>query len=196
VCPRRRVKDLDFGPNRAVVLEGKGDKDRRTVLPDAVKGELRDHLDGVRALHDRDLAEGFGEVYLPSALGVKYPGAAREWCWQYVFPSRVRSADPRSGAERRHHPNETTVSREVTAAIRRAGVERAAGTPGRANSHGSTAGADRDGNTGRRGTTTGSRRVIGRKSRQEQPGGGTRASATGGRGKTTNRSSTATTPRP
>ena len=125
-CLRLRVKDVDFALNQIVVREGKGDKDRRTVFPDAVKGELRDHLVAVRAQHERDLGEGFGEVNLPSALGVKYPGAERDWCWQYVFPSRVRSVDPRSGAERRHHLNETTVSREVTAAIRRAGVERAA----------------------------------------------------------------------
>jgi integron integrase len=125
-CLRLRVKDVDFTLNQIVVREGKGDKDRRTVFPDAVKAEMRDHLEGVRALHARDVAEGFGEVFLPKALAVKYPGAGRQWCWQYVFPSRVRSVDPRSQIERRHHLNETTVSREVTAAIRRAGVTRPA----------------------------------------------------------------------
>jgi integron integrase len=125
-CLRLRVKDVDFTLNQLVVREGKGDKDRRTVFPDALKGELRDHIEGVRAVHARDLADGFGEVFLPSALAVKYPAAGREWCWQYVFPSRVRSLDPRSRTQRRHHLNETTVSREVTAAIRRAGIVRPA----------------------------------------------------------------------
>jgi integron integrase len=125
-CLRLRVKDVDFTLNQIVVREGKGDKDRRTVFPDVVKAEMREHLEGIRALHAKDLAEGFGEVFLPHALAVKYPEMAKEWCWQYVFPSRVRSVDPRSKTERRHHLNETTVSREVTAAIRRAKVLRPA----------------------------------------------------------------------
>jgi integron integrase len=125
-CLRLRVKDVDFALNQLVVREGKGDKDRRTVFPDAVKPEVREHLQRVRALHARDLAEGFGDVFLPKALAVKYPGAGRQWCWQYVFPSRVRSVDPRSNTERRHHLNETTVSREITQAVRRAGIVRPA----------------------------------------------------------------------
>lgn len=125
-CLRLRIKDVDFILNEIVVREGKGDKNRRTVFPDAVKGELLEHLQAVRALHERDLAEGFGDVFLPRALAVKYPGAGRQWCWQYVFPSRLRSVDPRSEVERRHHLNETTVSRAITAAIRRSGVSRSA----------------------------------------------------------------------
>jgi integron integrase len=121
-CLRLRVKDIDFGLNQIVVREGKGNKDRRTVLPGAAKAGLRDHLAGVSQLHAADLAEGFGRVYLPAALAVKYPGAAAEWGWQYVFPSVKRSVDPRSGVERRHHLNEGAVSRAVTAAVRAAGV--------------------------------------------------------------------------
>src|SRR5947199_165303 len=82
---------------------------------------LRERLEGVRDLHRRDLAAGYGAVYLPDALAVKYPNAAREWAWQYVFPSRTLSEDPRTGERRRHHLNEATVSREVTAAVKRSG---------------------------------------------------------------------------
>ena len=120
-CLRLRIKDVDFALNQLVVRECKGDKDRRTVFPDAVKAEVREHIERVRVLHARDLAEGFGDVFLPKALAVKYPGAGREWGWQYVFPSRIRSIDPRSKTERRHHLNETTVSREIMAAVRRSG---------------------------------------------------------------------------
>ena len=77
-----RVKDVDFTLNQIVVREGKGDKHRRTMFPDSVKAELREHLEGVRAMHERDLAEGFGDVFLPAALAVKYPNAGREWYWQ------------------------------------------------------------------------------------------------------------------
>lgn len=125
-CLRLRAKDVDFTLNQIVVREGKGDKDRRTVFPGVLKAELRDHLEVVRGQHDRDLAEGFGRVYLPAALAVKYPNADREWGWQYVFPSRSRSVDPRSGTERRHHLHEGGVSREVSAAVRRAGVTKPA----------------------------------------------------------------------
>ena len=125
-CLRLRVKDVDFALNQIVVREGKGDKDRRTVFPEAVKEELRTHLEWVRREHERDVGEGFGDVYLPGALAVKYPHAGREWGWQYVFPSRSRSRDPRSGLTRRHHLNETTVSREITAVVRRAKVAKPA----------------------------------------------------------------------
>lgn len=121
-CLRLRVKDVDFGRNELVVREGKGDKDRVTVLPDGVKGELSAHLEGVRALHAADVAAGYGWVYLPHALGVKYPNAGREWGWQYVFPSVKFSTDPRSGAVRRHHRDEGSVSRSITAAVKAAGV--------------------------------------------------------------------------
>ena len=121
-CLRVRVKDVDFGLNQITICGGKGDKDRLTVLPAAVQSALHEHLAEVRALHAADLAAGFGRVYLPTALERKYPGAAAEWGWQYVFPSAKRSLDPRSGEERRHHLNEGAVSRTVTAAVRAAGL--------------------------------------------------------------------------
>ena len=125
-CLRLRVKDLDFEQGEIVVREGKGDKDRHTVLPEAVKLELGRHLEAVRRLHEQDLARGFGRVYLPHALDRKLPAAAGEWCWQYVFPSAVLSVDPRSGVRRRHHAHEGAVSRAITAAVRAAGISKRA----------------------------------------------------------------------
>jgi integron integrase len=119
---RLRVKDVEWDLGQVVVRGGKGDKDRRTLLPDAARDPLRAHLDRVRELHRKDSAEGYGEVYLPDVLGRKYPGAAREWVWQYVFPAARRSRDPRSGAVRRHHADESAVNRAVGAAARRAGL--------------------------------------------------------------------------
>ena len=121
-CLRIRVKDVDYGLNQITICGGKGDKDRLTVLPGAVLSALRDHLAAVRVLHAADLAAGFGRVYLPTALERKYPTAAGEWGWQYVFPSVKRSVDPRGGLERRHHLNDGAVSRTVTAAVRAAGI--------------------------------------------------------------------------
>jgi integron integrase len=123
---RLRVKDVDGGLNQIVVREGKGDKDRRTVLPAAIGAELRAHLEQVQQLHAQDLKAGFGQVYLPHALERKFPKAAGEWIWQYVFPSRQRSADPRSGAVRRHHLHEGSVAREITQAVRKAGLQKRA----------------------------------------------------------------------
>jgi integron integrase len=125
-CLRLRVKDIDWGLHQIVVREGKGDKDRRTVLPAAVRSELRTHLEQVQQWHAQDLEAGFGQVYLPHALERKFPKAAGEWIWQYVFPSRQRSADPRSGAVRRHHLHEGAVAREITQAVRQAGLEKRA----------------------------------------------------------------------
>jgi integron integrase len=121
-CLRLRVKDVDFGLNQITIREGKGNKDRLTVLPDAVKGLLAAHLEGVKVQHDADVASGHGGVFMPDAVGVKYQGAEREWGWQYVFPSAKLSTDPRSGVVRRHHLNEGAVSRSVTAAVRAAGI--------------------------------------------------------------------------
>ncbi|MFI4931928.1 MAG: integron integrase, partial [Burkholderiales bacterium] len=104
------------------VRDGKGAKDRVTVLPENLILPLHTHMARVQQLHLRDLAAGFGSVWLPDALDVKYPNAAREWGWQWVFPSTVRSVDPRSGAEHRHHLNETTVQKAVSGAARRAGI--------------------------------------------------------------------------
>ncbi len=101
---RLRVKDIDFQKNRITVRQGKGDKDRVTMLPLSLKEPLRKHLVGVKQAHDVDLMEGFGNVELPYALEKKYPQAAMEWKWQYVFVAPKRSIDPRTKIERRHHP--------------------------------------------------------------------------------------------
>jgi integron integrase len=121
-CVRLRVKDLDFHYNQITVRSGKGEKDRITILPQAVKEALKRHLAKVRLLHEEDLLEGFGEVYLPYALERKYPSAAKEWGWQYIFPASRRSIDPRSGKHRRHHISEDMLQRAVRRAIRQAGI--------------------------------------------------------------------------
>ncbi len=117
---RLRVKDVDFERRELIVRNGKGGKDRVTVLPENLILPLQQQMGQAKARHDRDLAQGFGEVWLPDALGVKYPSAPRAWGWQWVFPSLVRSADPRSGVIRRHHLNEASVQKAVTGAARRA----------------------------------------------------------------------------
>ena len=125
-CLRLRVKDVDFSYQQITVRDGKGGQDRFTVLPTNVRTQLQAHLQIVKCRHARDLAEGFGRVYLPYALERKYPNAASEWGWQYLFPAIKRSNDPRSGAERRHHIAPITLQRAVKAAVRQAGVTRAA----------------------------------------------------------------------
>jgi integron integrase len=119
---RLRVKDVDFARHEILVREGKGFKDRVTMLPEAVVAPLKAHLVKVKALHNEDMAEGFGEVYLPFALDKKYPKAGREWGWQYCFPSKNLSIDPRSGKTRRHHVDEKGVQRAVKQAVRDAGL--------------------------------------------------------------------------
>lgn len=119
---RLRVKDVEFSRREIIVREGKGFKDRVTMLPEAVIAPLKMHLVKVKALHDEDLAQGFGEVYLPFALDKKYPNAGREWGWQYVFPSRNLSVDPRSGKTRRHHVDEKGLQRAIKQAVRDAGL--------------------------------------------------------------------------
>ena len=126
-CVRLRVKDVDFARGEIVVREGKGAKDRMTVLPQSLAVPLKDHLVRVKKLHESDLAAGYGEVYLPDALARKYPGAPKQWAWQYVFPSRVLSADPRSGVVRRHHADEKALQRAMQQAVRSAGVTKLAG---------------------------------------------------------------------
>jgi integrase len=103
---RLRVKDIDFERNEIVVREGKGAKDRVTMLPGAVKRKLQEHLARVEVLHKDDLRRGGGEVHLPYALGRKFTNAPKEWKWQYVFPAAKLSVDPRSGRKRRHHLSE------------------------------------------------------------------------------------------
>jgi len=114
---RVRVKDLDFALNEILIREGKGMRDRHTMLPESLKPALRNHLDSVKALHERDLKDGYGEVFLPDALERKYPAAGRHWGWQYVFPAPSRSRDPRSGKTRRHHLDESGVQKAVHQAV-------------------------------------------------------------------------------
>jgi len=119
---RLRVKDIDFGAGLIFVRAAKGDKDRSTILPVGIREALRQHLNEVKTLHERDIAAGFGEVYMPDALAWKYPNAAREWKWQYAFPSAKLSVDPRSGKVRRHHLNEKSIQNTVATAVRKAGI--------------------------------------------------------------------------
>ena len=119
---RLRVKDIEFERREILVRDGKGAKDRVTVLPENLIAALQTQLALVRKLHLRDLDAGCGDVWLPDALQVKYPNAARRWGWQWVFPSITRSVDPRSGAEHRHHLHENSVQRSVSIAARRAGI--------------------------------------------------------------------------
>ena len=121
-CVRLRVKDVDFTYRQILVRDGKGQKDRVSMLPQAIAEPLRQHLGKVKVLHEEDLAEGFGEVYLPFALARKYTGASREWGWQYVFSARRRSIDPRSGTERRHHIDEKTLQEAMKKAVRAAKI--------------------------------------------------------------------------
>jgi integron integrase len=123
---RLRVKDVDFGYNRISIREGKGMRERITILPARLKRPLQSHLARMYELHQQDLARGRGAVYLPSALGRKYPGAARSWPWQYVFPAARLSVDPRSGETRRHHVSEKNLQNAVKLAIRAAGLTKAA----------------------------------------------------------------------
>lgn len=123
---RLRVKDVEFERREILVREGKGNKDRVTVLPENVLLPLKAHLDRTKVLHDDDLAEGFGQVFLPAALARKYPNANKAWGWQYVFPSPRRSRDPRSGHVRRHHLQPDSVQRSVKIAASRAGIDKPA----------------------------------------------------------------------
>jgi len=119
---RLRIKDVEFARGEILVREGKGFKDRVTMLPAVLAEPLKAHLKQVRELHEQDVAEGYGEVYLPYALDRKYPNAGREWGWQYVFPSKNRSVDPRSGVVRRHHVQDQAIQRAIRQAVRDAGI--------------------------------------------------------------------------
>lgn len=119
---RLRVKDVEFARGEVVVRDGKGQKDRVTMLPRTLVEPLREHLGLVEALHQQDLAEGFGRANLPFALARKYPNAAADWAWQFVFPSGNRSVDPRSKGIFRHHVHEKTIQRAIREAVRSAGV--------------------------------------------------------------------------
>ena len=119
---RLRAKDVEFERREIIVRDGKGRKDRVTVLPENLMLPLQKHLSAVKAQHNEDRRAGYGEVWLPGALSVKYPAMAKAWGWQWVFPSPVRSTDPRSGEIRRHHVQEQSVQRAVMLAARRAGI--------------------------------------------------------------------------
>ncbi len=125
-CLRLRVKDIDFEHRAILVRDGKGGKDRVVTLPDEITIPLRRHLQSVKNTHQKDLADGYGEVYLPHALARKYPNAGVSWAWQYVFPSARRSVDPRSSVTRRHHMDESSVQKAIKQALRRAGIDKPA----------------------------------------------------------------------
>jgi integron integrase len=123
-CVRLRIKDVDFEYKTITVRDGKGEKDRVTPLPESVIPQLKRQIERVRLLHQEDLAAGFGEVYLPGALEKKYPNAAGELIWQYLFPSVKRALDPRSNKERRHHLEPSGLQRAVKEAARKAKIQK------------------------------------------------------------------------
>ena len=121
-CIRLRVKDIDFEINEIRVHSGKGDKDRLVPLPESIRPALQIHLERVKLIHEHDLAEGYGNVYLPNALARKYPNAGKEWEWQYVFPSGKLSLDPRKNVMRRHHMDPSSLDRAIKRAVKLAGI--------------------------------------------------------------------------
>jgi len=121
-CCRLRVKDLDFQNSLIFVRSGKGDKDRSTLLAESVKPELKQHLEAVRGLYEKDRAAGVEGVWMPHALDKKYPNAGKEWGWQWVFPSPNLSTDPRSGKIRRHHVSDVAIQRAVKEGVNGAGI--------------------------------------------------------------------------
>ncbi|WP_282342120.1 integron integrase [Pseudomonas sp. PS02288] len=123
---RLRVKDVDFTGQQIVVRDGKGMKDRVTVLPQRLREPLRKHLLAVKAVHNAELLAGRGDVYLPQALERKYPKAPWEWAWQYMFPAQGLSTDPRSGKRRRHHVDEKRLQRAFKVAVRATGIAKLA----------------------------------------------------------------------
>jgi integron integrase len=123
-CARLRVKDIDFGLNQILVRNAKGNKDRISVFPDDIKSTLKDHLKYVKKLHEKDLNDGYGSVFLPNALVRKYKNADKEWGWQYVFPSKTISIDPRSGKKRRHHVHLSSLHKAIKKASTIAGINK------------------------------------------------------------------------
>lgn len=126
-CCRLRIKDIDFSRNEVVVRSGKGNKDRYTMLPSAVRDSLMQHLRAVKSQHDEDLKNGLGRVSLPNALDRKYPNAGKEWGWQWVFPATSHYADTVTGEKRRHHLHESVLQRAFKEARLKAGVFKPAG---------------------------------------------------------------------
>lgn len=125
-CVRLRVKDVDFSRAEIIVRDGKGAKDRVTMLPQRIAAELQAHLQRRRHLYEDDLAKGMASVYLPNALDRKYTNAENEWAWQYVFVAKSYSIDPRSGSERRHHIDEKLVQRAMKRAVQEAAISKPA----------------------------------------------------------------------
>ncbi len=125
-CLRLRIKDVDFARSEITVREGKGAKDRRTMLPVSLAAPLQAQINEAQRLHDADQRAGFGSVHLPFALARKFPNAGSEWGWQYVFPSALRSVDPRSGHTGRHHLDESSLQRAVRGAVQRVGIAKPA----------------------------------------------------------------------
>lgn len=123
-CLTLRIQDLDFERGEITVRSGKGNKDRRTMLPDSIRPELTRHLERVRVAHEHALADGYGTVALPRSLARKYRGAEKEWIWQYLFPAPRRSQDPRSGVVRRHYLHPDSLRRAVGAAAKKAGIKK------------------------------------------------------------------------
>ncbi|GAB4403624.1 MAG: integron integrase [Anaerolineales bacterium] len=123
-CLRLRVKDIDFQNRRIIVYDGKGGDDRITMLPDSIIAPLREHLQRVRQIHNKDLAAGLGEVNLPYALAQKYPNAGKDWLWQYIFPAQTLSPDPQTGKTTRHHIHETALQRAIREAQKIAGINK------------------------------------------------------------------------
>jgi len=123
-CLRLRVHDIDFAMKSLTVRSGKGDKDRVTTFPPSLQAPLEAHLGRVKIIHEADLANEYGEVYLPHALARKYPNAARQWQWQYVFPAQSLSTDPRTGIVRRHHLDPSPINKAIANAVRTAGVQK------------------------------------------------------------------------
>lgn len=121
-CVRLRIKDIDFQMNQIIVRNGKGQKDRMTMLPDDLKNPIKEHMTHIRKIHENDLRNGFGSVYLPYALERKYTNAHKEWAWQYVFPSKVLSVDPRSEVKRRHHIHLSAVNKNIRKAAKIANI--------------------------------------------------------------------------
>ena len=121
-CLRLRVQDVDFSRNEILVRDGKGAKDRITMLPESLRSPLKDHLKRVKTVHERDLADGWGRVLMPNALSRKYPNASKDWRWQWVFPQEKRWKNTKTGEEGRHHVHETILQRTVKEATRKAGL--------------------------------------------------------------------------
>jgi len=125
-CLRLRVQDIDFARNEITVRDGKGAKDRITMLPESLKKILQEHLRKVKRMHERDLAEGWGRVQMPDAMDRKYPNAPVDWRWQWVFPQENRWKNPKTGEEGRHHTDESLVQKAVKDAVTKAGLTKRA----------------------------------------------------------------------